>query len=304
MADSPLVHIGYHKTASSWLQQAFFPALADSVALFEHPLLWEELMLPSGLVFNVSRCKEYLRQLSSDARSTGKLCVYSSERLSGNPHSGGYDAAEMANRVCEVFERPRILVVVREQRSILQSNFKQYIRMGGTCTLEEYLTPPWDGRVPHFRLDNFCYHHLLDYYGKLLGKEQVLALPYELLRSDPHEFSGALLDFMGLEQRNLGPEVFEQTVNPSMNDLQVRLKRWVNKLSGNDSLHPVKPLAPNLAAWLFAKIDALSGPAWAERYSSAMPERIESLIGDHYCESNRKLQDWMSCDLSKLGYRL
>jgi len=302
--NNAIVHIGYHKTASSWLQQSFFPALSDSVALFEHPVLWDELMLPSGLEFDVERCRAYIRDLSATARAAEKLCVFSSERLSGNPHSGGYDAAEMARRVKDVFDTPRIIVVVREQGAMLRSNYKQYIKMGGVCTLEEYLMPPHDGRIPLFRLDNFCYHHLVAYYHQLFGSENLLVLPYELLRSEPQAFVDAMLDFMGLARRELPAKVFEQGVNVSMNDIQVVLKRWVNKLSGGDSLHPVKPLAPGLAGWLFGLIDGLDAAPWANNYSMRAQERIETLVGNHYRDSNRQLQQLLNLDLAALGYRL
>jgi len=286
------------------LQQAFFPALSAKLALFEHPMLWEELMLPSGLVFDAGRCRGYIEQLSATARSEGKLCVYSSERLSGNPHSGGYDAAEMARRIEAVFDKPRILLIFREQGSALQSNYKQYINMGGTCTLEEYLTPPWDGRVPHFRLDNFRYHHLVEYYRNLFGAENLLALPYELLRSDPQGFSGSILDYSGLGDIQVPAEVFEQGVNVSMNDLQLRLKRWANKFSGGDSLHPVKPLAPRLAEWCFRRIDGLEHSSLARNHSMNLSTGVERVVGDYFLESNRRLQGHVGADLSALGYRL
>ncbi|MEP5766278.1 MAG: hypothetical protein ABJ308_16890 [Halieaceae bacterium] len=304
MTHSPLVHIGYHKTASSWLQQALLPALSAQVSLFDHPQLWDELMLPSGLVFDAGRCKSYLDGLVAQARQEGKLAVFSSERLSGNPHSGGYDAAEMANRIRACFDEVRLLIVVREQNAILASNYKQYIKMGGTCTLEEYLTPPWDGRVPHFRLDNFRYHHLLEYYCRLFGADKVLVLPYELLRQRPQQFADTLIEHMGLEPVPLAPAVFEQGVNVSMNDLQLRLKRWANKLSGNDSLHPVKPLAPALANWCFQQIEKLGDRDFARNHSMRIAPRVEAVVGDYYADSNRQLQAYVAADLSALGYRV
>jgi hypothetical protein len=301
---TPLVHIGYHKTASSWLQQVFFPSLADEITLYEHPVIWDELMLPTGLEFDGGRCRQFMQGLAEEAVAGGSLPVFSSERLSGNPHSGGYDAAVMADRIRLCFDHVKILVVIREQRAVLASNYRQYIKMGGTCSLEEYLTPPWDGRVPLFRLDNFSYQHLVRYYHELFGKDAMLVLPYEWLGRSPQTFADRLLDFLDLPTRPLSDGLIQQGVNVSMNDLQLRLKRWVNYLSGNDSLHPVKPLAPGLAERCFRWISGLERSALAKRYDLKLTQRVEAVVGDHYADSNARLASLTGLDLADLGYRV
>ena len=146
MRNAPVVHIGYHKTATTWLQRQCLPRLGDRVALFGLDRLWAELIAPSPLEFDPGRCGRYITDLL--AAHPGSVCVFSAERLCGNPHSGGYDAAEMANRIRASFDEAKILIVVREQVAMLVSNYKQYVRMGGICGFEEYLSPPRDGRMP------------------------------------------------------------------------------------------------------------------------------------------------------------
>ena len=299
---TPIVHIGYHKTASSWLQQAFFPALSDSILLYEHPVLWEELMLPPGLEFDAGRCRAFMQGLVDEAAGRDLLPVFSSERLSGNPHSGGYDAAVMADRLRDCLDDARILVVIREQKAVLASNYKQYIKMGGTCRLEEYLSAPFDGRVPLFRLDNFAYQHLVSYYRDSFGPDKLLVLPYEWLRAAPRRFADELLAFMGLAAVELPDDLFVQGVNVSMNDLQLRLKRWANHFSGNDSLHPVKPMAPRLAEWCVSRIDALAESEFARRHDARIGDRVAAVVGDHYRDANRELQQLVPFDLAELGY--
>ena len=125
----PVVHIGYHKTATTWLQQRFLPVLGDGVAVFGHEALWRDLIGPSQLQFKRRRCKRYVATLI--AGQPGRACVFSAERLSGNPHSGGYDAAEMADRVKAAFGEAKILILVREQVSMLVATYKQYIKKRG-----------------------------------------------------------------------------------------------------------------------------------------------------------------------------
>jgi hypothetical protein len=65
----------------------------------------------------------------------GLIPMVSSERLSGNPHSGGYDSAVLAERLHQVFPGARVLVMIREQRSMILSSWAQYVRVGGACLL-------------------------------------------------------------------------------------------------------------------------------------------------------------------------
>ena len=203
----PVVHIGYHKTATTWLQQRFFPVLGDGVAVFGHEALRRDLIGPSQLQFKRRRCKRYVATLI--AGQPGRACVFSAERLSGHPHSGGYDASEMADRVKAAFGEAKILILVREQVSMLVASYKQYIKGRGVLTLDEYLVPPRDRRIPLFRLDNFCYHHLIEYYLKLFGGRHVLVLPYELLLHDRDGFVRRLLEYIGLDGFSFPPPNFD-----------------------------------------------------------------------------------------------
>ena len=298
----PVVHIGYHKTATTWLQRQFFPALGDRVALFGLDRLWDELIAPSPLDFDPCRCKRYLAGLI-DAHP-GRVCVFSAERLSGNPHSGGYDAREMANRIEATFGAARILILVREQVAMVVSNYKQYVRMGGICSFDEYVAPPRDGRMPLFRLENFCYHRLVEYYVELFGAPRVLVLPYELLQQDRAGFARRVLDYIGLDGLELPEQGLHTRMNVSLTDLQTRLKRRVNLLSVGDSLYPVRPRAPWLAARLFGVIDRLGDTNIGHRPSGRFRERAASAAGDLYVASNRKLQCYVPCNLGSLGYRV
>ena len=298
----PVVHIGYHKTATTWLQERFLPSLGDRVTVFGLDDLWGELIAPPPLEFDPERCRGHFAGLL--AAHPGRVCVFSAERLCGNPHSGGYDAAELAGRIREVFETAAILIVVREQVSMLVSNYKQYVRMGGICGFEEYHSPPCDGRIPLFRLGHFRYHHLVERYVRLFGERHVLVLPYELLRQDRAAFVRRVLDHLGLDGVEPPEPGLDAREYVSLTDMQVRLKRWVNLLGVGDSLHPVRPLAPWLSAPLFGLIDRLGATGIGRRPSGRFRERAASAAGDCYAASNRRLQRYVPYDLGSLGYRL
>ena len=78
-------------------------------------------------------------------------------RLAGQAFSGGYDTKEIADRLKAVFPDGRIVVVVREQRSMIVSTYKQYLKAGGPSGIEAFLQPGSDQgwRIPLFDFDYF-----------------------------------------------------------------------------------------------------------------------------------------------------
>jgi hypothetical protein len=121
------------------------------------------------------------------------------ERLSGHPFSGGYDSREIADRLAAVFPDGLVLVVIREQRSMIASTYKQYVRQGGASSLRRFLEPLVSQglQVPQFDFRFFEYHRLLAYYRGLFGADRVLVLTYEQFRDDPSAFVAEIGRFAG-----------------------------------------------------------------------------------------------------------
>jgi hypothetical protein len=95
-----LIHIGCHKTASSWLPEHLFSGRHASfrpvAARYEGR---KHLVEPESLEDSARTVGTALQpQIEAIARA-GCIAVISDERLSGNPHSGGYDSREIADRL-------------------------------------------------------------------------------------------------------------------------------------------------------------------------------------------------------------
>lgn len=57
-AAAPVAHVGYHKTATTWLQENLFP-LAVSHAMIPRPII-KQVLEPPGLTFDVELARERL----------------------------------------------------------------------------------------------------------------------------------------------------------------------------------------------------------------------------------------------------
>jgi hypothetical protein len=298
----PLIHIGYHKTGSSWLQQLFFPGHPQLAGIADQGAIWSRLIEPHDLDFEAAACRAAFQNDLEAALAAGRIPVVSSERLSGNPHSGGYDSGRIAERVAAVFPGARILIVVRRQPDMLSSLYRQYVRAGGICTLAEYLDPVRDGRMPLFRPNHLCYDRLVARYRALQGAERVLVLPYELLAADWRRFLGELCEFLCIPRYESA--ALERRVEPSWGDVAVALKRRVNRWHGADSLYPVTPRWPRVTGALFTDIRRLDQVAWLRGLDLGYRRRCADFATGRYEDSNRRLQELTGLSLSEHGYPL
>jgi hypothetical protein len=298
----PLLHIGYHKTGSTWLGRCVFPDRDAGFAVAARPRdLHSAFVGVNPYAFQPEATREAFEPRIRAIRE--KVPVLSHERLSGNPHSGGYDSKVIAERLAATFPDARVLVVLREQRSMLVSLYKQYVKRGGAASFERYVSvPPARGPLPAFRHDFLEYHHLIGHYQSLFGPTNILALTYELLRKDPAAFLGRLGDFLGVPATNAQARL--ENVSPSA--FSLGLKRHANRYFVRDATNPTPPLAIASAnerlLHLCLAADARLPGRIRERREREWWERAEREIGDRYAKSNALTARLIDTDLTELGY--
>ncbi|HEX8282928.1 MAG TPA: sulfotransferase [Pyrinomonadaceae bacterium] len=206
-----LIHIGYPKTGSTFLQ-----------AWFErHP---EFRYAPGGLsgfhnVYEVARPDE----------TPYKFYVTSFEGLS-TPHAyagevrldfGGARAPRdervkdnqraVCSLLASLYPHSRVLVMTRGFRAMILSAYSQSVRMGARLHLAEMCRELAD-RLRDDARHYYDYDYLIKLYVEAFGAENVLVLPYELLRDDQAKFLAALEARLGVSHA----EVELGRVNPSL----------------------------------------------------------------------------------------
>ena len=129
-----LLHIGYHKTATTWLQEVLFN---DTEKGFYSPWnrsqITEDFIKPNALTFNPLKTIARYENGISKAAQDNLVATVSHERLSGYPASGGFDSKLIADRLFASFEKASVLIIIREQKSIIRSWYQQYIKDGAAC---------------------------------------------------------------------------------------------------------------------------------------------------------------------------
>lgn len=271
------------------------------------------LVMSNDLYFD---SKAVMREFQPDVNrilSSGFIPVVSHERMAGTPHSGGYDSASIANRIFQVFPEGRILIVIREQKSIIFSSYKQYVRNGGVCSLQGYLHPPRsDGRIPLFNFQYFDYHRLVKFYLDLFGKTNVLVLPYEMFRNDPKKFILKINQFSRVADRKGSVDnfPFSSLENAALQGVSIALKRHLNRITGRrDSQHPgvlfpVSRQRELIIEQFLIRLGSIVPRSLQTFLAQRLKEHIFEEVGDRYQHSNHILSEITGIDLKKYGYAL
>jgi len=311
-----LVHIGMHKTGTTWLQNTLFANTMSGFApLGGSPKKLGDLFVrtESGSMlspFESPDIERINRLVAEYPIPDDCVPVISNERLSGNPHSGFFDSPIIARRLRTAFPNARIFVVIREQRSMTVSAYFQYLKRGGVHDIVHYITTPYDGAIPKFTPDSLMYDGLIKCYQGLFGQSNVLVLPYEMLQESPTDFIDKLQQFSGTKNNSL------LAVNPQTryNDpnLQVRAARFMLKglnsvrrsSSLNDHSRLALPGLRGIGGITQNLVSQLISRDKAENIINRIHAQTDALLGDRYVSSNTKTADLIGIDIKNLyGYK-
>lgn len=311
-----LVHVGLHKTATTWLQEVYFPAsgsgfwIPSSGSKAAKDVGYWLFRSADGHLLNDDEfdAADVRRRLLAMTPPAAAVPVISNERLAGHPFSGGFDRAAIARRIRDVFPQASILVTIRAQEALLLSNYLQYLKYGGWHTPESFLRPPENSRTPSLNLGFWDYERLSALYAQVFGRKRVLFLPQEALRREPLSFAMSLASFAGVEPPTRLDSSRE--VNPrrqAVSTYYLRRLTWLrNKSAANAFAPPVlsKGIDRQFEIGVRKAVD-LATPQWLDRrVLGSLDQRVRKAIGDQYLASNQRFAAEHGLDLAALGYRM
>ena len=237
-----IVHIGFPKTATTWLQAEVIPAIAEIAPLGKPYLIdpaYRDLLNRfcscNALAFDALSFRDDFRELevkNTASFTGGRKKVISFELLSGELYSG-IDAKELLDRLYGTFGPVRLLITIREQKAIIESLYRHYVTGGGALEIRDFLfempSPAVDGFSQARLLEKFRYDWHILYCQRLFGSENVKVLPMEVIvRDGPEAFMHAFLEAAAVEARATPrPNRFQ---NESLSYLSIAILRWINLL--------------------------------------------------------------------------
>ncbi|UGV40305.1 hypothetical protein J7W08_09485 [Methanococcoides orientis] len=186
--ESPIIHIGYHKTGTTWFQNNFYPKITN-IQYIDRNFVQNLFIKERSFHFDENEVKKNL----STNFINSKRIVLCEEELSGNIHSGGLHGCltkEMSYRIKAVFPNGKIIIFIRNQIDMITSIYLQYLKKGGNYNINEYLyhTYTHNNRFPLFSFEHLNYIQIITHYETLFGKENVHVYLYEDFLKDNDQF--------------------------------------------------------------------------------------------------------------------
>ena len=295
-AQHPLVHIGMPKCASTWLQRHFFTRAHGFRRIY------------GPLEANLAFCAPppFDRQQPpglSPPVPPGMTPLITGESLAGSPLTGGANSDLVLQRLARWVPDARILIVIREQRSMLRSLYQLLVNWGNPRVIEELLTTERRS-PPGFNLEFLEYHRIVGAYQAAFGTGNVLVLPYEKLTQQPHEFLSTITDFCRIDSSEFPlPDTYAVRENPGRSLASLFIKRLHNRFLARTALNPNGIYRPSQIQSAANFDIAVPQPVnqWLERQFS---QRVERKIGHHYASSNATTEALTGLELGCLDYCL
>jgi hypothetical protein len=305
-----IVHVGYHKTATTWFQKSVYPRVRN-YAYLPRERVNRAFLDASAFQFDAAACRAAL------ALPADRPPILCEEALSGALMVGGmmgFQSAAAADRIHAVLPEARIVVFVRSQPEMISAAYLQYLRNGGTHTLHRFLLPGdyrrADGAIPRhdpaFDLDHFEYDRLIAHYVERFGASRVLVFAYEDLRRDTRAFLERFAKLLELDLDVASVPIEKRNASYSLT--VSRLARLLNRFTvhavpnKHHWIHVPGWYAPRKRLLEVASRSGLFGRrAPAERLLG--PDTLRFLRA-RYWESNRRLAERTGLDLRSLGWTL
>lgn len=228
-----IIHIGYPKTGTSFLQEKVLTELhgAEQVNYLHFRKIEEllqEITCTNSLFFDANVVKKRFDPLLKDG-----VNVISYESLIAAVYYKSVNLKSTAENLFALFPEATILITLRNQADIALSLHAQYVHEGGTLGLTEFLgmnrvgLKEIDDNVLDLR--SFEYDKVIKFYKELFGSTRISILFFEEFVANRDEFMFDLYQLMGIEGEQKMIEPSGKT-NEGYAKNQIRLARFMNRM--------------------------------------------------------------------------
>ncbi len=213
-----VIHIGYHKAASSLLQDVFSKLPVNYLWLAGEDFRRRELIDYVERLENFDAEAFRLKAENSLRTRKYKTTLISHEELSGHPH--GYASVNpfaVAENLKEAFKNAKILIIIRNQFDYVKSlySFRVGIKGSETRSFKQFIAEEFKKGLE----EKLKYDKLVKRYIDLFGEQNVLTLPMELLKNDEEAFFRKIFELIGLDFEDYKELPLARKINRSSNNL-------------------------------------------------------------------------------------
>jgi hypothetical protein len=192
-----VVHVGYPKAGSSFLQSYIFPKLKNyEIINYTRGKKFTHYVMNSGMFFDPEKAAKLIGAESDNL-------ILTDEVLIGNPINGkGVNDETVPVKLKMSGFNKVIIIARRDSEKWERSLYNEFIKLGGKLSYKDWLANPsrhdseytWYNPGMILHCNDYC-----NYFKKVFGSENVLVLYIEDVRTDQKSFTSSILNFLGTE---------------------------------------------------------------------------------------------------------
>ena len=211
--DDIYFHIGYRKTATSWLQNEVFLKSKDLNYIAKSDDNYPEWLIKLHYAVEIyyRKNKENIKTRLNSLIKKNKINLISSEAFTNTGV-----IAEQALRIKDVAPKAKIIITLRDPIECLKSHYRHDLKeKTAIYPFKDYVdfkrTPFYIGKRERYYIPDYYYDEIIEFYSDLFGSSNVLVLKYEDLKKE-NEIS-KLENFLGVKLLDLVTHASSKKVN-------------------------------------------------------------------------------------------
>lgn len=254
-----IIHIGLHKTGTTYLQRCVFPYLPGYVCLTrpytQFNRAFNRLQHADDSCYDESELKTELEAFR------GSNLIISDEALSGKQITfSDINKSMIARRLANACPDAEILLLLRDQVDNIASQYSSYVKMGGYLKMSEFIhiprgnytygdyqkgegsypskthTPYYDSNKSCIHVDSYKYSNLVELYRSLFSKVHIFL--YEDFRKNYDRAFDRMEDVFGCSVSGR----IEKKVNVALSSKRLEARRLANHLRSSQNKYVVRAL--------------------------------------------------------------
>lgn len=211
-----VIHVGFRKTATTWLQEILFPQLSINY------IGKTEANYPNWLIewhyaddFYFEQRKEVIKENFISCLDQEKTNLLSSEAFTNTA-----SIYNQAYRIKNIYPQAKILITLRNPVDMVWSHYRHDIQEGDCFVdIEHWLDWQRTPYVMHKRktiyLPDFLFDESITLYRDLFGSENVCVLKYEDMQSNNGIYFSELFKFLGVKNDIPSETLLSKKINES-----------------------------------------------------------------------------------------
>lgn len=306
------IHVGLHKTGTTFLQEEVFPKLTSVDFLRSQRIveMLQRFAAEEDSCFDLSTYQRFFEPIINPCPS-----LISHEGLSGHNYLLYMNQTRNADRLAKLFPHASIILGIRRQDSLLLSLYVHFIKGGASVRLDDFLgyqKGEFQNRYDavlgnHVNMPMFNYDHIANLYGDRFDG-RVHFLVYEQLTRD---VDGFVRNFCQLVGEPEVPSVQNVRHNTSYGRYQYILARALNRFF----VSPRNPDGLIPGFWWpghgLRHFNRFLDHKWVHSIFNGwygnkvtMPEKVSKAIMEYFSPSNAVFEQKWGLSLREQGYVL